>query len=404
MEIYLILRHINFAKGLKIISTHEVKVIKINHIDPHPNGDFLELIKIWDYVCVVRKGQFKVGDLAAYIEPDYIVDTNRPEFSFLAKRNEENNELIHILKRITVKRFRGIWSQGLLIPAPSNSQEGDNVINLLGIARWEPKETKLIKGGNFPSKGPKINPPKYDLENLRKWGKLLIPREEVICTVKLHGCNARYVWSEEMFCGSRTTWKKQPGYYFKTPPKSLFKKLIYFFLKKFFSPEKVFNFFTKVSFQFIRKEIINFVYKVPNNAWWEALKQNEWIENWCKQNPNVVLYGEIIGPSIQGNKHHYGYKTNELGVRIFDILEDNNWVPNTKFTLEKYKNIKFVPTVYKGPYDISIIENFAEQKENFNNANHIREGIVVKVVNERIHPKIGRVALKYISNTYLSQK
>jgi len=33
--------------------------------------------------------------------------------------------------------------------------------------------------------------------------------------------------------------------------------------------------------------------------------------------------------------------------------------------------------------------------------NHIREGVVVKPVVERIDPKIGRTALKYIGESYL---
>lgn len=394
---------------------HEVKVVRIEHVEPHTNADKLELVKIWDYVCVVGKDQFKIGDLAVYVEPDYNVNTNRPEFSFLAKKitkEDGTEETIHSQQRITVRRFRGIWSQGLLIPAPAGVQEGDNVMELLGITRWEPKETRLVSGGksnlgtNFIVKGPEFFTPKYDLENLKKWSKLLVPGEEVICTVKLHGCNSRYVYHNvEMFCGSRTVWKKAPGYYF-TNPKSVFVRFFLSLLKVlfFFDPKKVFDTLTAFPLKLVRKQTQKFVYKVGNNAWWEGLKQNPWIEKWCKENPGVVLYGELIGPQIQGDKFHYGLKDNEIMFRVFDILQNGQWIPNQKFDMGRYDELKFVPIVYRGPYDLKIIENFAEQKESFNDANHIREGIVVKIINERMDPKIGRVALKYVSNNYLSQK
>ena len=58
------------------MSTHEVKVIRIESILPHPNADALELTNVWGYQCVIRKGAHNVGDLMAYIEPDYMTKMN----------------------------------------------------------------------------------------------------------------------------------------------------------------------------------------------------------------------------------------------------------------------------------------------------------------------------------------
>ena len=47
-----------------------------------------------------------------------------------------------------------------------------------------------------------------------------------------------------------------------------------------------------------------------------------------------------------------------------------------------------------------------EQSENmFNNIGqgHVREGVVIKLKEERIDPKIGRVALKCVSRNYLQR-
>jgi RNA ligase (TIGR02306 family) len=337
------------------MSTHEVKIIKINNIRNHPNADKLEIIKIWEYECVVKKDQFKIGDLAAYIESDYVVPLTRPEFSFLSKPEKPRPQ-----KRITVSRLRGVYSAGLLIPAPEGSKEGDNVMDLLGVERYEPPEELMVKGA-FAEKGPEFFCPKYDLENIKKHMNLMIPGEEVIVTAKLHGCNGRFTYSNDrMYCGSRTQWKVKTG--------------------------------TEMPDGYI----------APKNAWWEALEQNPWIEDFCKSNPGVVLYGEVVGNSIQ-NGYHYGHQKNSIGFYVFDILEHNQWTNNIEFSKERYSCLKFVPTVYKGEFDFSKIAPIAEEKESFNDANHIREGVVIKILDERFDPSVGRVAFKLVSNNYLER-
>jgi RNA ligase (TIGR02306 family) len=337
------------------MSTHEVKVVKITDIQPHPNADKLEIVKIWGYDCVVKKNQFKIGDLGAFIEPDYKVPLNRPEFSFLSKPDRPR-----LQQRIAVCRLRGIYSAGLLIPAPEGSKEGENVMELLGVERYEPPEEMLVKGAHS-EKGPEIFCPKYDLENVKKYMNLMVPGEQVIVSAKLHGTNARFCWhNNRMYCGSRTQWKTKPGT--EMPDGQI----------------------------------------SPNNAWWSALEQNPWIEEFCKQNPGVVLYGEVVGPGIQKG-FHYGHKQDSVGFYVFDILENNNWINNNEFRNEKYSCLKFVPTLYEGPFLFDEIAKLAELTENFNNANHIREGVVIKVHNERYERSVGRVAFKHVSNNYLEK-
>ncbi|MFA6049736.1 MAG: RNA ligase (ATP) [Candidatus Paceibacterota bacterium] len=344
------------------MSIHEVKVVKITEILPHPNADTLELIPVWGYTCAVRKDTHKVGDLAVYVEPDYEVPLDRSEFSFLSKPGKTRAR-----HRIAVKRLRGMYSQGLLIPAPEGAQEGDNLMEALGITRYEPPEEMMVKGA-FAEKGPEFTTPKYDLENHKKYKDLLVLGEAVILTAKIHGTNARYVWAEDrMWCGSRTQWKMKPG--------------------------------TMANFGKDQEPI-----EVKANAWWNALEQNPWIETWCKANPGVVLYGEVYGPQVQRG-FHYGLPNNKLGFAVFDIFRDGRWVPNAEFSSDPiYTSINFVPTVYSGPYDPDVVDALAEVSETFNGAGHVREGLVIKVVNERWNYNIGRVALKHVSNRYLEVK
>lgn len=338
------------------MSTHEVKVIKVDNVIPHPNADRLELVKVWDYTCVVRKGQFKSGDLAAFIEPDYVIDCTRPEFSFLMPQSGRTK------RRITLAKFRGVYSYGLLIPAPEGSKEGDNIIDHFGIERWEPPVKVSLKGA-LAEKGPEIIAPKYDLENLKKYGYLLKHNEKVILTGKIHGSNARYCYlNDRMWCGSRSQWKMPPGEYIEgykggTEP-------------------------------------------TPECGWWQVLRQNPWIEEFCKENPGVVLYGEIYGTMVQGANFHYGVPKDFIGFAVFDILENGKWLNNLEFEQPRFKNLKFVETLYKGKYNSNIVEKLAEEKETFNNCGHLREGIVVKLQQERFDDSIGRVALKHVSNQY----
>ena len=59
------------------MATFEAKVYKLK-IEEHPNADALELAVVGDYRSIVRKGQFKTGDLGVYIPeaavcPDWLI-------------------------------------------------------------------------------------------------------------------------------------------------------------------------------------------------------------------------------------------------------------------------------------------------------------------------------------------
>ena len=115
------------------MSTHEVLVVEIVGKRKHPNADAIEIVEIsgYDYSIVSKKDEFQLGDLGIFIEPDYVVPVSRPEFAFLKEKERPT-------KRITVRRLRGVWSEGLLIKAQSHHKAGDNVMEEFGITRWEP--------------------------------------------------------------------------------------------------------------------------------------------------------------------------------------------------------------------------------------------------------------------------
>jgi RNA ligase (TIGR02306 family) len=284
------------------MSEHEARVLKVDTILPHSNADALEIVKIWDYNCVVKKGQFNLGDLVVFLEPDTNVPLDREEFSFL-KNPDKPERTSH---RLTVKKLRGVPSQGLLIAAPRGFKEGDDTWQHFGLTRWEPGaegHTGGPKGGgslgsSHAEKGPEFKVPHYDLENARKYFKLIEPNEEVLLTNKIHGSQFKATYSGgRMYAGSRNMWKKEPGYYFHEKPKTTFLKLVLKIVKYISggNAETVFNYCIKSKHKFIRILNQHLTYQVGENAWWTALRQNDWIESWCNKNPNAVLYGEVYG-------------------------------------------------------------------------------------------------------------
>lgn len=356
------------------MSKHEVKVVKIDAIFPHTNSDNLEIVNVWGYQCVIRKGAHKVGQLMAYVEPDYKVNITRNEFRFLDDGKGKE------WQRITMRRFRGEPSYGLLIPAPEGSVEGDNVMELLGVERYEPPAPKGSgMASGVQAKGPDITVPHYDLENFRKFHKLFNEHERVILTEKVNGTNARYVYHDgEIHCGSRTTWKMKPGTHIKDVT------------------------YTDENGIEVTKTIT-----APDCAWWTALSQNPWIEEWCRNHPNMAIYGEVYGPNVQGIDFHYGKTQGQYGFAAFDILDHGKWVDNAElFDNPVYSDglLETVHVLYRGPLNGILPEVIAED-DSIYPGQKVREGIVVKLEHgERFDSRHGRVALKYVSDRYLCMK
>ena len=162
------------------MSSHKCEIVKIESIRKHDNADRLEVISIYGYTVCVAKGEFKVGDTAIYIPPDSLVPTDKPEFSFLGDGGASK------VKRIKVRKLRGVISQGLLIPNTTNGNVGDNVIEELGIIPYTPA-LRVRLGGDF-CRPPDVFAPTYDLHNFARYNRLFSYGERVCVSEKIHGC------------------------------------------------------------------------------------------------------------------------------------------------------------------------------------------------------------------------
>lgn len=347
------------------MSQHTIEIIEVTEPRLHDNADSLEIIDVLGWQCCVRKGEFVSGDKAIFVEPDMICSTDRPEFAFLKQGNRTH-------ARISVKKLRGQISQGLLIKVPAELSElpiGTNVIDQLGITRYEPPMKGVSTFGNYVKEPFGLNSPsglyapKFDVDSYQRYGrKLFTEGEMVIITEKLHGASARFTWAKnpetkehEQYCGSRTNWMGND-----------------------WRPDGV------------------------KNAWWSALHQNPGIGDWCIANPSLVLYGEVFG-NVQSLK--YGATKDNIFFAAFACMGQNReWIDWDKWTISaNAHNVPTVPVLYRGPFVEKMAYDLAEQDSSWPGANHMREGVVILPEHERTDPRLGRVCLKIVSNRYLEK-
>ena len=103
---------------------------KIEWVKPIDGADNIELIGVLGWCCISKKGEFKVGDLAVYVEIDSKCDESDKRFEFLESKHYK-------VKTMKLGKFNVI-SQGLalpitLFPELSNKKIGDDVTKELKI-------------------------------------------------------------------------------------------------------------------------------------------------------------------------------------------------------------------------------------------------------------------------------
>jgi RNA ligase (TIGR02306 family) len=120
---------------------------KIKALDPIDGADAIERATVLGWQLVVKKGDFKVGDLAVYCEIDSILP-ERPEFEFLKPRG----------MRIRTIRLRGQISQGIcfplsILPEDFEIKEDADCTAALGVTKYDPPIPAYLSGtvkGKFP--------------------------------------------------------------------------------------------------------------------------------------------------------------------------------------------------------------------------------------------------------------
>jgi RNA ligase (TIGR02306 family) len=143
----------------------------VNAVEPIPNADAIERIRVLGWWVVVKKGEHRPGERIVYCEIDSLLP-ERPEFEFLrassfkpAQTDATGALTLPAGFRIKTVRLRGQVSQGIcfplsILPPGAPTEEGEDVTERLGVLKWEPPLPVGMGGkvkGPFPGFLPKTD-------------------------------------------------------------------------------------------------------------------------------------------------------------------------------------------------------------------------------------------------------
>lgn len=281
----------------------------VTSTEPIPERDRIELAHVLGWQVIVKKDEFKSGDLCIFVEPDALMP-ERPEFEFLRPKKF----------RIKTMKMAGVLSQGICFPVsimPCDGKTysiGDDVTDVLGIVKYDEygekeeqeKEDKrvtkkypswLMRWAWFrklvlPSKRKQRGFPSFisktDEVRIQNIPQVLEDKRRYCVTEKVDGCSLTAVLTKtrtwygkrtyEFILCSRTLrlWHDDNNHYWKAS-------------KRYDLPEKL-------------KTLLEFYESVENT-------KIDWI----------AIQGECIGPKIQGNV----YKLNEVDLMVFNVITPN---------------------------------------------------------------------------------
>ena len=345
------------------MATFESRVHALG-IEAHPNADRLELAAIGGFRSVVAKGEFQSGDLAAYIPegavcPDWLIAELGLEGKLAgSKRN-----------RVKAVKLRGALSQGLVYPVRDGCIRGravgigDDVTELLELVKYEPPIPIAMQGEVRPVFGAT---PKYDIENVKKYPSEFQDGEPVVVTEKLHGSWCCLGWHPEH--GAIVTSKGMAD-----QGKGLF----------------------------LNEANANNLYVRTWHAHEEAFEQAR--AKLSAPEQAFYLLGEVYGRGVQDL--HYGEPNPAFAAFDAYVGEPGK---GRYLTFDELREglgslIPLVPVLYEGPFGTAKLAELTDGKTNLK-ADHIREGVVVRPLEERDSAEFGRVILKSVSGDYLTRR
>lgn len=248
---------------MKLASIERISAVRV-----HPNADKLELATIQGWQAVVKRGDFRDGDLCVFVPPDTILPD--AEWSAFLKDKSKPDKPI----RLRTAKIRGEFSQGLVLPLTVLGEharrwhEGADVGGELGVKKYE-KEVSLAISGTEAGAFPLWLAPRTDEDNGLSNLKLAeyVLREPVLATIKLDGSSCTVVVEDGKIlhvCSRNIDLKGEPG-----------------------------------------------------NAFWHAARKLKFPATF-----SGVVQGELMGPGIQGNQLELAEPT----LYVFQVKTDGEWV------------------------------------------------------------------------------
>lgn len=362
-------------------------VQKCLDLQPIPGADQIEVASVMGWKCVVKKGEFKVGDFGVFIEIDSIIPP-RPEFEFLRSKHFMVRT-IKLRKQISQGLFMPIsilrqddnWlvpvhtltpcMSGVLTPEFELKQclsnalhdnrpdllehaEGCDVTEYLGVQKYEkeiPAQLRATVRGNFPTQ----YVPKTDETRIQSCRGVLyeILNRPLYMTVKMDGCSATFIHKDgDTHVCSRNN-SLQPD---------------------------------------------------ENNSFWKMDAKYKILEQLKAKGLNYAIQGELCGPGVQGNK--MGLK--ELDLFVFNVFDTDKWQYLNYEDMIRFCESMGLKTV---PMDLGGLIQWAQPptidellelaKGTYENG-YPREGIVIRTAEEmECRALHGRASFKVVNNDFL---
>lgn len=377
------------------MSTFGVTVEKLSKVWPHPNADKLDLgsLEGMDYQFVLRRGAYKTGDLVVYFPVDSQVPPAITDLVGLTgKLGGKQGQRVRTIK------LRKEVSQGLVLSqddlkgvVPADKfVKGTDLTELLGVTKFD--EEEHTSGPANRVGGPIKLPPylhRYDIESCQKFAAIVDELMDEPCYIaeKLEGSHCSLTFKADdprkiILCSRGCTIPWEPVKKWYTPLVNWFKTKI--LLKRLPVFEKTW-----------------YHWAVEETNMVEKLKL--FVESsGCSF---VTIRGEAIGPAIQRNI----YELPKITLRVFDIEIDGTPVDARELKdAAGVLGIELAPQLaYNQTLREFIVANGgtlvkAASGPSAYNPKVLREGIVIRPMKERTHPKLGRLQLKYRDPEYLA--
>lgn len=318
---------------------------RIAEVVPIAGADKIEAARILGWTVVIKKGEYKPGDLCVYVEIDSILPA-KPEFEFLKERNY----------RIKTIKLRGQISQGIafplsVLPPGTKVEEGLDVTDLIGVTKYLPRIPAQLQGetkGDFPSFIPKT-----DEQRIQSAPGVL----------ERHRGRIFYV-TEKVDGSSMTAYRRDGA--FGVCSRNL--------------------------------EII----ESAENGYWKAARKWDFEKKLQELDFDAAIQAEIYGMGVQGNR----YRREQIEIAVFTVfnITDRRFLDLGELVeLCKRWGIPTVPVLddsFVLSHTVEELIKFAEGASVLNPAMP-REGVVIRSAQETRDPEIGRLSFKVINNQYL---
>ena len=370
-----------------------VTIEKIKKVWKHPDADRLDLVKLegMDFQCVVGRGDYKEGESVLYFPLDALIPDN-----VLDKMGLKGKLAGSKRNRVKTIRLRGELSQGLI--GPLDLLKGTKPVSMFGnpppdhwifkpLAEMSPKVVTEYLGVT------KYEPPVKQAGGYHVGKMAGLPAGLTIYDIE--GADRYVEVAEEMM-----------------------DKLVYISEKAEGSNwSAAYSLLDQKYYVNTRKHSLTEIEGKPS-PYWDVTKKYGFfdflseIAKIQEAKQYVALYGEFVGPGVQGNYYNLG----ERDVYLFDIKIDGRYVNPRRFyelieefTLkhDKYPDPKIAPILGANIKLRDWLDGKTIQEASNGQSvliNKPREGIVIRPSEEE-YSKIlhGRLILKQRSPVYLER-